>query len=117
LNWSEGPDIGGPHAPYRQSERMSSYKKYAEELVDKGRAFYCFATAQELDEMRAEQQARGESPRYDGRGLKLSKEEVARRLAAGEPHVIRMKVPTEGVCTFNDMLRGEVEIPWAQVDM
>ncbi|RAZ05536.1 glutamate--tRNA ligase [Acinetobacter sp. SM1B] len=117
LNWSEGPDIGGPHAPYRQSERMSIYKKYAEELVDKGHAFYCFATAQELDEMRAEQQARGKSPRYDGRGLKLSKEEVARRLAAGEPHVIRMKVPTEGVCTFNDMLRGEVEIPWAQVDM
>lgn len=117
LNWSEGPDIGGPHAPYRQSERMSIYKKYAEELVDKGHAFYCFATAQELDEMRAEQQARGESPRYDGRGLKLSKEEVARRLAAGEPHVIRMKVPTEGVFTFNDMLRGEVEIPWAQVDM
>jgi Glutamyl- and glutaminyl-tRNA synthetases len=96
---------------------MSIYKKYAEELVDKGHAFYCFATAQELDEMRAEQQARGETPRYDGRGLKLSKEEVARRLAAGEPHVIRMKVPTEGVCTFNDMLRGEVEIPWAQVDM
>lgn len=117
LNWSEGPDVGGPHAPYRQSERMSIYKKYAEELVDKGHAFYCFATAQELDEMRAEQQARGETPRYDGRGLKLSKEEVARRLAAGEPHVIRMKVPTEGVCTFNDMLRGEVEIPWAQVDM
>lgn len=117
LNWSEGPDVGGPHAPYRQSERMSIYKKYAEELVDKGHAFYCFATAQELDERRAEQQARGETPRYDGRGLKLSKEEVARRLAAGEPHVIRMKVPTEGVCTFNDMLRGEVEIPWAQVDM
>lgn len=117
LNWSEGPDVGGPHAPYRQSERMSIYKKYAEELVDKGHAFYCFATAQELDEMRAEQQARGETPRYDGRGLKLSKEEVTRRLASGEPHVIRMKVPTEGVCTFNDMLRGEVEIPWAQVDM
>ncbi len=117
LNWSEGPDVGGPHTPYRQSERMSIYKKYAEELVDKGHAFYCFATAQELDEMRAEQQARGETPRYDGRGLKLSKEEVARRLAADEPHVIRMKVPTEGVCTFNDMLRGEVEIPWAQVDM
>ncbi len=57
------------------------------------------------------------SPRYDGRGLNLSEEEVERRLAAGEPHVIRMKVPTEGVCKFNDMLRGEVEIPWAQVDM
>ncbi len=79
--------------------------------------FYCFATAEELDQMRAEQQARGESPRYDGRGLKHTAEEVAQRLAAGEPHVIRMKVPEEGICQFNDLLRGEVEIPWAQVDM
>ena len=117
LNWSEGPDIGGPHAPYRQSERMHIYKQYALELVEKGHAFYCFATAEELDQMRAEQQARGETPRYDGRGLKLSQDEVAQRLAAGEPHVIRMNIPSEGSCTFHDMLRGEVEIPWAQVDM
>lgn len=117
IQWSEGPDIGGAHAPYRQSERMDIYKKYALELVEKGHAFYCFATAEELDQMRAEQQARGETPKYDGRGLQLSNEEVARRLAAGEPHVIRMKVPKEGVCKFNDLLRGEVEIPWVQVDM
>ena len=117
LNWSEGPDIGGPHAPYRQSERMGIYKQYALELVEKGHAFYCFATTEELDQMRAEQQARGESPRYDGRGLLLSNEEVQRRLAAGDDHVIRMKIPTEGICKFDDMLRGEVEIPWAQVDM
>ncbi|ESK39330.1 glutamyl-tRNA synthetase [Acinetobacter nectaris CIP 110549] len=117
IEWSEGPDVGGPHAPYRQSERMDIYKNYALELVEKGHAFYCFATAEELDQMRAEQQARGETPKYDGRGLKLSNEEVSRRLAAGEPHVIRMKVPEEGTCQFNDLLRGEVEIPWAQVDM
>lgn len=117
LNWSEGPDIGGPHAPYRQSERMDIYKQYALDLVEKGHAFYCFASAEELDQMRVEQQARGENPRYDGRGLELSSEDVARRLAAGEAHVIRMKVPTEGSCKFNDLLRGEVEIPWAQVDM
>ena len=117
LNWSEGPDIGGPHAPYRQSERMGIYKQYALELVEKGHAFYCFATSDELDQMRIEQQARGETPKYDGRGLKLSAEEVQSRLAAGEPHVIRMKVPEEGICTVNDLLRGEVEIPWAQVDM
>ena len=117
LNWSEGPDIGGPHAPYRQSERMGIYKQYALELIEKGHAFYCFATSEELDQMRIEQQARGESPRYDGRGLKHTAEEVERRLAAGEPHVIRMKVPEEGICKFNDLLRGEVEIPWAQVDM
>ena len=117
IEWSEGPDVGGPHAPYRQSERMHIYKQYALELVEKGHAFYCFATAEELDQMRAEQQARGESPKYDGRGLKLSQEEVQRRLAAGEPHVIRMKVPEEGICKVNDLLRGEVDIPWAQVDM
>ena len=117
LNWSEGPDVGGPHAPYRQSERMQIYKQYALELVEKGHAFYCFASAEELDQMRLDQQARGESPRYDGRGLQLTADEVATRLAAGEAHVIRMKVPTEGICQFNDMLRGEVEIPWAQVDM
>ena len=117
LNWSEGPDIGGPYAPYRQSERMHIYKQYALDLVEKGHAFYCFATSEELDQMRAEQQARGETPKYDGRGLKLSAEEVQSRLAAGEPHVIRMKVPEEGICTVNDLLRGEVEIPWAQVDM
>jgi glutamyl-tRNA synthetase len=117
LNWVEGPDVGGPHAPYRQSERMHIYKQYALELVEKGHAFYCFASPEELDHMRAEQQARGETPKYDGRGLTLSSEEVARRLAAGEPHVIRMKVPEEGVCTVHDLLRGEVSIPWAQVDM
>ena len=106
-----------PYAPYRQSERMHIYKQYALDLVEKGHAFYCFATSEELDQMRAEQQARGETPKYDGRGLKLSAEEVQSRLAAGEPHVIRMKVPEEGICTVNDLLRGEVEIPWVQVDM
>lgn len=117
LNWAEGPDVGGPFAPYRQSERMDIYKKYAFELVDKGHAFYCFATEEELNQMRAEQQALGQAPKYDGRGLLLSEQEIQERLANNEPYVIRMKVPSEGVCKFNDMLRGEVEIPWSQVDM
>jgi glutamyl-tRNA synthetase len=117
LDWDEGPDVGGPHGPYRQSERMGIYRQYAEELIAKGHAFYCFATAEELDQMRAEQQARGETPKYDGRGLKLSEEEVQRRLAAGEPYVIRMKIPDEGVCVIDDMLRGKIEIEWSQVDM
>lgn len=117
LEWDEGPDVGGPHGPYRQSERMDIYGKYAHELVEKGHAFYCFATAEELDDMRREQMARGESPIYDGRGLKLSAEEVQRRLDAGEPYVIRMKIPTEGVCVIDDMLRGTIEIEWSQVDM
>lgn len=117
IEWSEGPDVGGPFAPYRQSERMDIYKKYAMELVEKGHAFYCFATSAELDQMRAEQQARGETPKYDGRGLLLSQDDVKQRLDNGEPYVIRMKVPTEGVCEFEDMLRGTVTIPWEQVDM
>jgi glutamyl-tRNA synthetase len=117
LDWDEGPDVGGPHGPYRQSERMHIYGDYARQLVEAGHAFYCFATADELDIMRQEQQARGETPRYDGRGLLLSPEEVQRRLAAGEPHVIRMKVPADGICEVQDMLRGVIEIPWQQVDM
>lgn len=117
LNWAEGPDVGGPHAPYRQSERMGIYKQYAEQLVKQGDAFYCFATAEELDQMRTEQQARGETPRYDGRGLKLSADEVKQKLSNGVPHVIRMKIPESGICQVQDMLRGVIEIPWEQVDM
>jgi len=117
LDWDEGPDKGGDYGPYRQSERMHLYRDYAEELIAKGHAFYCFATAEELDEMRREQQARGETPRYDGRGLKLSQEEVRQRLDAGEPYVIRMKVPEEGACRVPDMLRCDIDIDWSQVDM
>ncbi|MCK9469679.1 MAG: glutamate--tRNA ligase, partial [Porticoccaceae bacterium] len=117
LDWDEGPDVGGPHGPYRQSERMALYRDYAIQLVEQGDAFYCFATAEELDEMRREQMARGETPKYDGRGLHLGEEDVQARLEAGTPYVIRMKIPEEGVCTFNDRLRGVIEIPWSQVDM
>ncbi|MDM3872660.1 glutamate--tRNA ligase [Porticoccus sp. W117] len=117
LDWDEGPDVGGDYGPYRQSERMDLYGDYARQLVEKGHAFYCFATPEELDQMRREQEAAGEAVKYDGRGLKLSAEEVQSRLDAGEPHVIRMKVPEEGTCVVNDMLRGDIEIPWKQVDM
>lgn len=117
LDWDEGPDVGGPFGPYRQSERMDIYAGYAHQLVEKGHAFHCFATPEELDEMRREQMARGETPRYDGRGLLLDDNEVRHRLESGEPHVIRMKIPEEGVCRFEDMLRGSIEIPWTQVDM
>ena len=117
LHWDEGPDCGGPHGPYRQSERMDLYKDYALELINKGHAFYCFATAEELDQMRAEQVARGETPKYDGRGLQLTQAEVEQKLAAGEPHVIRMKIPETGQCEIDDLLRGRIVIDWQQVDM
>ncbi|MGQ9426695.1 glutamate--tRNA ligase [Gilvimarinus sp. F26214L] len=117
LEWDEGPDVGGPNGPYRQSERKDMYRSFAEELVAKGHAFYCFATAEELEQMRQEQMARGETPKYDGRGLKLSQAEVEGRLAAGEPHVIRMMIPSSGTCRVEDMLRGQIDIDWSQVDM
>lgn len=117
IEWNEGPDVGGPHGPYRQSERGEIYKKYAAELVDNGHAFHCFCSHERLEQVRNEQLARKETPRYDGHCMHLTKEEVTTRLAANEPNVIRMKVPTDGICVVNDMLRGEVEIPWDRMDM
>lgn len=117
IEWAEGPDVGGPHGPYRQSERGSIYQDYAQQLVREGHAFYCFATSLELDELRRYQMENKLPIGYDGRGLDLSTEEVQARLDAGDPYVIRMKIPNQGSCKFNDMLRGEIEIEWSQVDM
>lgn len=117
LDWDEGPDVGGPHGPYRQSERSGIYADYARELVAKGHAFYAFETPEELDQMREEQKAAGLPQKYDGRALSLSEAEVQAKLDAGVPYVIRMKIPEEGVCKVQDMLRGEIDIDWTQVDM
>ncbi len=117
LAWHEGPDVGGPHGPYRQSARKHIYQEHAQRLVEQGDAFHCFCSAERLDDMRRAQQAAGENPRYDGRCLALNESEVRSRLDAGEPHVIRLKVPSGGVCSFEDALRGSIEIPWTQVDM
>lgn len=115
LEWDEGPDVGGPHAPYRQSERGDVYRQHAMQLVEKGHAFYCFRTPEELDAIREERKAAGLNPGIKG-DLELPSDEVQRRLNAGEPYVIRMKVPDTGVCVIDDMLRGRIEIDWAQVD-
>lgn len=117
LSWDEGPDVGGDYGPYRQSERADIYKQYIQQLLDQGDAFMCFASSEELDEMRREQMAAGEPVKYDGRGLRLSAEEIQHKLDAGVPYVVRMKIPEEGQCRFNDLLRGEIEIDWAQIDM
>ena len=89
LNWDEGPDIGGPVGPYVQSERMGMFKQYAEQLVAEGKAYYCFCTEERLEALHAEQRANGEMTHYDGCCRDLPKEEVEKRLAAGEPYVIR----------------------------
>lgn len=117
LTWDEGPDVGGPHGPYRQSARRHIYQEHAQRLLGQGDAFHCFCTSERLDEMRRAQQAAGENPRYDGLCLELGENDVRARLDAGEPHVVRMKIPAEGVCSFEDALRGTIEIPWSQVDM
>ena len=117
LKWSEGPDVGGPYGPYRQSDRKDLYKPYVEKIVDAGHGFRCFCTPERLEQMRAAQRAAGLPPKYDGHCLNLSAEEVSTRVAAGEPHVVRMKIPTEGTCKFHDGVYGDVEIPWDAVDM
>ena len=117
LKWSEGPDVGGPYGPYRQSDRKDIYKPFVEKIVDAGHGFRCFCTPERLEKMREAQRAAGLPPKYDGHCLNLSAEEVSTRVAAGEPHVVRMKIPTEGTCKFHDGVYGDVEIPWDAVDM
>ncbi|MEH6822984.1 MAG: glutamate--tRNA ligase [Motiliproteus sp.] len=117
LEWDEGPDVGGAHGPYRQSERSEIYAEHTQQLLDKGHAFHCFCSTERLDVLRKEQMVNKQQLGYDGHCLQLTPEEVQSRLGQGESHVVRMKVPREGVCRFSDMLRGEIEIDWAQVDM
>src|SRR4051794_18261724 len=110
LSYDEGPDVGGPHVPYRQSERSESYKKHCDDLVARKQAYRCFCTAERLAEMRKEQEAKKQSPGYDGLCRKLSDDEVKAKLASGIPSVIRLAVPREGDIVFNDLLRGEIKI-------
>ena len=117
LDWDEGPDVGGPHGPYRQSERRDLYDEHIQRLLEAGHVFHCFCSRERLDEVGARQQAAKETTRYDGHCAGLSLEEARARVAAGEAHVIRMRVPDAGDCVFTDLLRGEVSIPYAQVDM
>jgi glutamyl-tRNA synthetase len=117
LDWDEGPDKGGDFGPYRQSERADIYAKYCRELVDKGHAFHCYRTPEELDELREARRAAGGFTALKPSELKLSDEEVAKRKAEGMPYVVRMNVPEgEGPCPVDDMLRGTIELDWGQVD-
>jgi glutamyl-tRNA synthetase len=116
LDWDEGPDVGGPHNPYRQSERKDIYHKYALQLIESGYAYYCFCSPEELDRVR-KQQAKMKSPsRYSGKCRRLDPDEATRRAAAGEPHVIRFKMPQEGITTVRDLLRGEITFDYQNLD-
>ncbi len=117
LEWDEGPDVGGDHGPYRQSERMELYGKYAQQLVDEGKAFICYRTGEELNELREARRAAGNSTALKPADLVLAKDEIETRRSAGAPFVIRMNVPDEeGACAIDDMLRGTIELDWSMVD-
>ena len=116
LEWDEGIEVGGPYAPYRQSERKDIYLKYAHELIERGHAYYCFCTPERLERVRREQQKRKEPPRYDRTCRRIDPEEAAARAAAGEPHVIRFKMPDSGTITMYDKLRGEITVENRNLD-
>ncbi len=116
LEWDEGPDVGGPFGPYRQSERSEIYTAHVEKLVASGDAYPCFCTRERLDELRAHQRENKLSLGYDGHCRSVAPEEAASRRSAGEDHVIRLAMPDEGESTVIDLLRGEITIDNAQVD-
>ena len=116
LHWDEGPGVGGPHEPYHQSQRGDIYLKYAHELVDRGHAYPCFCSPQRLTELRQEQSSRKESQRYDGLCRQLDPKEAQARVEAGEPHVIRFKVPQSGSITVRDHLRGDITVKNSNID-
>ena len=117
LKWDEGPDVGGPHAPYQQSLRSEIYRSHAAQLLEQGQAFRCFCTPERLTQLREIQQRAGLRPGYDGRCLQLSPAEVETLLVGATPFVVRMKIPEQGICVVNDLLRGPIEIGWESVDM
>lgn len=115
IEYAEGPDKGGPYAPYRQSERLEIYKAYAEQLVKKGAAYYCFCTKERLEELRKKQQQGKQIPRYDKQCLKEI-QNAESRIQHGEKYVIRLNVPTEKEIVFQDVIRGEIKFNTAQID-
>ena len=110
LDYDEGPEVGGEHGPYVQSERKEIYRKYAEELVAKGQAYYCFCTPERLQQLHDAAAAADSVGGYDRHCRNLSPEEVAERLSRGESYVIRQKIPLEGVTSYTDEVFGEISM-------
>jgi glutamyl-tRNA synthetase len=115
IQWDEGPDVGGPCGPYRQSERLHIYREHVDMLLGARSAYRCFCTKERLDAMR-EARRSGAGSGYDRCCRDIPEEESRRRASAGEEHVVRLKVPVEGESVFTDVLRGEVRKPWSTVD-
>lgn len=116
LTWDEGPEVGGPYGPYRQSERGDIYREYTERLISNGTAYRCFCTSERLATLREQQKARKEPIGYDGNCRTMPAEEVKRNLDAGLPHVVRLAVPREGETRVVDQIRGDVLFANAGID-
>jgi glutamyl-tRNA synthetase len=116
ITWDEGPDVGGPCGPYRQSERTAIYREYVEKLLETGHAYRSFETPEELEAMRKSQMAAKLPPRYNGAHRELPQSQINTYLAEGRAYVIRLKVPAEGETSFRDELRGEVRFSHNNVD-
>ncbi len=116
LTWDEGPDVGGPCAPYRQSERRGAYVAAVERLVAMGKAYPCFCTEQRLEELHLQQKRIKRPPRYDGLCRALSTDEVRARLDAGEPHTVRLALPEQGEVVLDDLVRGRVTLALKNLD-
>jgi len=116
LDWDEGPGKGGPYGSYIQSERLSIYQEKAQELIDNGKAYYCFCSKERLEQVREEQRANKQAPKYDKHCRILTADEALARKEAGESWVIRLKVPEDQPVVINDLLRGEIIINSSEVD-
>ncbi len=116
LAWDEGPDVGGPYGPYRQSERTGIYREHADALLANGTAYRCFCTSEELEAARQRQMAAKLPPRYPGTCRNLTAPEIETNLAVAKPFVVRMKVPLEGSTAFRDELRGDIRFDHSNVD-
>src|SRR6476660_1532035 len=111
LHWDEGPDIGGPFAPYRQSERLETYRPYVERLLEDGHAYYCWCSKERLDQMREIQQKTKQPTGYDRLCVGKTREERAGLPGFSETPVVRMLIPDDAPLVFDDVLRGKVSAP------
>lgn len=116
LQWDEGPDVGGAYGPYRQSERTEFYRQHVQTLIKDQKAYKCFCTEQELNEMREVASKQGTRMGYDRRCRHLTASEVEEKEKAGMPFVIRLKVPLTGECVYEDAIKGRITFPWADID-
>ncbi|WP_418378226.1 glutamate--tRNA ligase [Acidaminococcus sp.] len=116
LNWDEGPEVGGPVGPYFQSERFDIYRKYCQQLIDEGKAYYCFCSAEDLAEQREKQRALKQPFHYARTCRNIPPEEAKKRVENGESYSVRIKVPLEGTIGFHDMIHGDIQFDVNQYD-